>query len=544
MTGRAPDIPALRQRSTELAGSIETVFESAASVVFERLDDMRRVTDLLAQIAETAGSEGRTRLRVSVTEAGTYLDRIDGQYTFLERVSRKLGRNAQELRDLLHRQRRSMRLAAMIATNAQVVSRSLDRPDPALVIFASDVKDILENAGAAAETVSQDLSGTDETLRRVTAGLTRMTGAARALQDVRGAMPAVLDVLAEAPPLDPALRRIEAARTRLTGALQAALTRLQVGDAARQRLEHVGDMLARVETAGDRTREIVAALAEAQLAETVSELNAGVAEALPQLDSIGAASDEARRELAQVTTSGIAAALDHVAAIAQSIADGLVHLDEIRAEILPEMEQLAEGYAHGATSAETIAGLDGKMHLLGMNATLMSSKLGEDGRAMTEIALQLREGTASIGSHSASIVHLAKLQELNAIIFLAPTERAAGEATDTALRALKGEAQRLTEALSAAEEIIGSDRNASVRAAIDRLSAFIAGAGPHLSMPGAVAEIEGPVPPECAGLLTEIRATYTMQAERDLHDRLLPGEGLSAAPRAPVAEAGIEDVFF
>ena len=107
MTGREDlQLSDLRHRASYLARKIETIFEPASVAVFQRLEEMQRVADLLTRIERAAGRDGRKALQDAIQSASVHLDRIEGLYAFLSEVSGRLSGQAAEIRGLiLHRNR-------------------------------------------------------------------------------------------------------------------------------------------------------------------------------------------------------------------------------------------------------------------------------------------------------------------------------------------------------------------------------------------------------------------------------------------------------
>jgi hypothetical protein len=425
----------------------------------------------------------------------------------------------------------------MVAVNAQVVSRRTERQDGALTRFSADIRGIIDAAGRSVTVLQADLQAADAQLVTVSAGIRRMTDTVATLRELREELPRLLATLAEDHGLDRALGQVRKAHGGLVAALQAAVTELQCGDAVRQRLEHVAAMLARAGRADPSTAAAIHALARAQADAALADVGAAVQAVLPELDRIARARHAGMTEIGAVARSPAPAAMGRIARLAARIVAGLEQLDALHENIAPDMERLSELYARGAASAQEIADLESRMHHLGINAILVSSRIGTEGRAMTEVAHQLRECTGTIGRNTARIVHLARLQELNAVIFLAPTEKAAGGATGNAIRSLQAGATDLDALLDGLAAAPGTGEEDPLATARDMLTGFMAGS--HLPRAQALA------PPEAAerAVLDEIRATYTMQAERTLHDALFPPPDSSARPAAAAA-GGRGEVFF
>jgi hypothetical protein len=523
----------LRRDATDIARAIETVFEGASMSVFDRLAELRQMARALEQIERAAAEESRTLLTRSLRDAGGYLDDIDGQYTFLEGVSGKLHLNAAKIRDLLHQQRRNMRLVSMIATNAQVVSKSIELNHGSLANFAEQVIPIISSASQAATAVGDDLMRADVQLETVAERIGVLSACARDLKAMRAELPDMLGSFGHHDAFEKAVVRIRAASAQLSEALSASVSSLQCGDASRQRLEHVDAMLAVAEDAPPGLRDALHAIAAAQFDATVDELRSAVDDVLPRFAAIATITATARDEVARLSDLQFTTSLDAVADFVRAMAAGFDRLRDIRIAIAPEMEALTDSYVQSAVSAQRIAEFDDQMFHLGVNATLVSSKIGEQGRAMVEVSHQLRECTAAIGRASAEIVHLAQLQELNAVLFTVLAEARDDSVATSATSMLEEMAGSITAGLSTAGRLVGRDAFTPLDTARANLALFQEKT--HVG-----GRADRPEHPDVTGLraddrvLQKVRASYTMQSERDLHDQVLERLGVS-----PGADPGL-----
>ena len=199
---------------------------------------------------------------------------------------------------------------------------------------------------------------------------------------------------------------------------------------------------------------------------------------------------------------------------------------------------LSELYDATGTMAARVSQLDGQIQLLGTNATLVSARLGPEGRAMSELAVQLRDCAHELSAQISQIVRLATLQKMNASIFLVPPDES-GQGI-AAVRAMEELAATLGTALSAMTEMVAGDRHEPLQDSKQRLVKLLQSvrATDHADGGDMAPKMDcDPV----LRFLDDVRPIYTMQAERDVHDALCPG----ARQAAPTEAADtVEDIFF
>jgi hypothetical protein len=215
------------------------------------------------------------------------------------------------------------------------------------------------------------------------------------------------------------------------------------------------------------------------------------------------------------------------------------------------LSEASEGLARtlGAVgrATRTAAEFEGRMTVLGLNAILLSSRLGTEGRAMVEVAQQLRDIARSITEVIAqirldieAIADTAGGLDVPEDEALAQRLAAAAEAAAEVSRLADGVGGHLREmdairrggdlaqGFWTAEKVL--DDFALAAAALEPLAAA-------LDPPG---EAPGPLPASLREALQPIRRLYTMQSERDLHDALLRGDPPGVSAETPAAD----DVLF
>ncbi|NVO12453.1 MAG: hypothetical protein HXX10_00285 [Rhodoplanes sp.] len=361
---------------------------------------------------------------------------------------------------------------------------------------------------------------------------------------------------------------------------------LQVGDATRQRMEHVqasaGQLadLAGATAADDRH----APWADLGTEERRALVAAGCTLQAAQL---GDAADELAREIAAVhrTLDGLAADAREIVRLGQTVYGSTAHGGE---SFLCELEEdvsqaraLFEGFRTARESADgiiaevlriatrlvdhigTVRAVEADIRIMGVNATLKSSRLGTVGKPLGVVAEELTLSSARTATEA-----VAATADVQAIV--ATAEALAGQnqaarlaeiaavitAMDTAIARLHAVAETLGAALAALardgaavvsvldETAAGLARAETIAAAIRHAAAAfaaVAAAAPARSIPtGEAAD----------ALFAQLAAHYTMARERDVHARAAP-RGLATTLAPPIAaaapamaEASLDDMLF
>ncbi|KAA2311398.1 hypothetical protein E0K93_20625 [Puniceibacterium sp. HSS470] len=516
---------------------IEPTYSSAADRLFALLDDVRAVTDNLSEVAEFGGLKGQEKLARSSEMIEQHLLRVENQFLFLSETADKMLSQATDLRNQLKDQSSDIKAAAMIATNARVVSCSIMESDGSLANFASDVSTLL-NATV------RELANLKVRLFEADAQLIRMLPEIRSMKLIVSGHTRLrlrlneLVASVRAEELEMAAQKSERDLDRMSKELEIAVSLLQVGDASRQRLEHAQAILEKADEGPAAWRQVIVALAVEQVLDTREAVLVAHADLLPELRRISDSWHRSLGHMAAIAGSGVGHTLSEVANLVAAISANLTKMSGDLGDIAPGMSVLAEYYGSVAVASQATSLMDQEMHLLGVNAILVSGRIGQQGQAMMEVSRQLRDATAQIGSKTSRIVELAALQEMNANIF--SVSLTSNEDLETHARAasLEKEVQQLRETLeimTATMEKIGSgdpvlEAQHGLEGFVDSMNRVFAPIR-HMA-PMAVTD------PGLQTLLATLRATYTMQSERVLHDRLFPEHGSMSVPE----EA--DDVFF
>lgn len=328
----------------------------------------------------------------------------------------------------------------------------------------------------------------------------------------------------------------------------SAVMALQVGDATRQRLEHVeAGLLALADTVDHASamgvdleenerapaRAALSALQQAQLSYAASSFGMEVAEAEEALSALAADASvimARSRDLygdkngKSSIMAGLSAQLRSAIAIL-----GDFELERGKLEAVAGGVHDTVGVLLGHVAA--VQDIEANMRLVSLNAAVRCAQLGPRGASLTVIATQLRELTSeTVVAAEAAMARLDQSSALAASFGAAARADGAGQVgqleqqASQALELLTSLDKRLAAALARLNadgpKVIalldraarGLSGQSAMAEALDDIALRIAGLSPE-------------PPPESlsaglAALLESLRKTYTMQAERQVHARL------------------------
>lgn len=470
---------------------------------------------------------------------------------------------------------RVVRTISNVSINARIQGNGLVPPRPQVNSFIErlaamsqeaetilqEVKEAMVGIGhdtGAMEAALQDLR--QELLLHVLPTLSRFAAIAQRVQDGRAEMARMSGELAAR------MKAIFAEVSRLVMALQS-------GDATRQRLERVQEVLGEAEAAGAEPGleavlvDLARALAEAARAEGDGEVAVSVA----ALEAVQARADQAMAAARQVYLAQAGVGQAGGGSDAEGLEASLARVQRHLAAMRGRAEALGGRLDVILKHEATIRQIAQSVRLSGLNAVLICAKLGEEGRSLRELAQWLR----TLTDESDAIVQ--RLQG-----DLAQTRscaEAAGQAgvdhLEASLAVFIGDAGALNAAMGritalvaeAAQGFDAAGRELPMRLgqAAARLGEFRAALGDVAALGGVLglrrlmlADPALPLPEGGAGaaVLARLRARCTMQAEREILDRVTAaGRGgaatVQAMPPAPVAVAAaatdedlLDDILF
>jgi hypothetical protein len=557
--------PAFAPVDDDLLAVGDRLGQAAARIdgIGERFGDLRRLLDGEAlETASTqlsAASAGMVALAARKEQAvtalgvlGTRLGAVGARIAFLSRINEALG---------------------VLTLNSAIASSSLDADSRDIVTFQTDLRRLTDLAAQTVRRFGQQHAAAVKDLGCIAAqqaAFNRQHGAA--LRQVPARITAGLDAIT-------ALRRQASAAAEQTqdrgraisGAIGTVVTALQVGDATRQRLEHVtdalGQVLAGLEGAGapwcaGLSPAEASALAARALAMQAALLRDAGATLGTESRSVTASLARLGQEAEAMVAQGQAlygrggpqgrsflGALDgdlgQAASLVGSSRASLEALDAAMAAIDGHMRSLRAGLGE-------IRGMEIDLRVAGLNAVFRCARLGKQGAALGAVTIELRayakqmaEGVDGLSAAleaaletSATLMQGGGQGQVAALEAMMATLRDglerlgdAGRAMDAAVAGLREEGGRVPGELAAMAECLGAALG---------LAQELGGMGGELEALSAGA-------PEVAPGLVHDRlllvhaVPFTMEREREI------ARGFGAdvpAAAAPAAAMEVDDFLF
>jgi hypothetical protein len=359
------------------------------------------------------------------------------------------------------------------------------------------------------------------------------------------------------------------------------LAALQIGDITRQRIEHVQSGLAMIDTAFGvladdprrRASVLVQMLLAAQLGDTIQDYEREIGKIVASMEDLAS---NARallklRDLASGRGAGATTGVLQTLKMRLTEAQGLV--DEIEAS---ELEVLRTGQATG-DAARILAGrlaaiqtMKSDVQYMALNTTLKSCRIGEAGRPLATVAVELRahaghlDTIANKGIDTLNLLTAAAAQLIEAGSSDGEGAAPQGSAAKTANEALGAAARRVGRASDQSdrdllclaergEAVLALLNNSPDRYALqDDIGHALEGVAVDLADLAKDAQacdpdIQAPV----STLLSQLHAGYTMVQERTVHEAFLqawnieaPSSVAASSVAEPGAEAALDDILF
>jgi hypothetical protein len=465
--------------------------------------------------------------------------------------------------------RRTVKMMGIVAINARVVAAGVVGDSDDFDVFTTDIASLSETATS--------------TIQAFTAAYRRLTEevghAARQRSQFENAHADTLDELASG--MDRALADLARQRAisvqgsaetgrvtrQIVSRIAGAVMALQVGDATRQRIEHVeagiaaladlieGGMLPDHETAVARAS--FGGLQVAQLSAAADAFEGDVVDAGNALrdlardaEAIMAQSHATYGQAGDSSLATLSHAVRHAAQVLRDCESERSKLEQVATAVLGTVEILL-------SHVEAVQEIEANMRLVSLNAAVKCAQLGPRGAALNVIATQLRELTgetvsaaegamaglreaaglaksfgAAANGDTAGRVGQLEQEASGSLVLLQNVDKTLA----TALGALNRDGPNVIKLLSVAAETF-TDQAAISEIMRDLQLQLVA------ECPGSDA---APLSPPIAEALALHRNRYTMDAERRIHEQIF-GADMAAAPAVedqPASAEQDDDIFF
>ena len=570
----AGDTAALRAIGVALATpreQIESTFVTVGARLTEGAAMLNRITKVFealpAQLQSPELAEASTRLADVGKQAQTISALFATEQADLARLVEVVGAAEHPISEL----RRTVKMMGIVAINARVVAASVVGDGDDFDVFTTDIAKLSEGAST--------------TIQQFTAAYRQLTDevgqAARQRSQFENAHADTLSTLAA--DMETALAELARQRAisvdgsaetgrvsrQIVGRIASAVMALQVGDATRQRIEHVETGIAALADMLDggnlqeNDRQTAVALAGglqiAQLSAATEAFEGDVAEAGDALRDLAADARAITDQSRAIYGHGDEAGASSLAALSKAVRHAALVLRDCEAE-RTKLEQVASAVLGTVgvllSHVEAVQEIEANMRLVSLNAAVKCAQLGPRGAALNVIARQLRELTGeTVEAAEASMAGLREAAGLAQSFGAAANGDAAGrvgqleqEAT-AALVLLQGVDRTLADALAT----LNRDGPSVIALLGTAAETFVSQASISETMRDLEMQLAGECPPSAstaqtpaiADLLAAHRARYTMDAERKIHEKMF---GADAAPPPPALEeteeVDVDDIFF
>jgi hypothetical protein len=549
---------------------IETTFLAVGARLSEGATMLNRVTKVFEALPAELQSPQLVEASTRLAEIGVQAKAISSMFATEQADLSRLVDVVTSADHPIAELRRTVKMMGIVAINARVVAASVVGDSDDFDVFTTDIAKLSDSATA--------------TIHAFTTAYRRLTEevgqAARQRSQFESAHSDTLDALA----LDMERALDELARQRavsvastaetgrvsrqIVGRIASAVMALQVGDATRQRIEHIEsgiEVLSSLIEQGLMTadeavaaRSAMGGLQLAQLTAAADAFEGDVAEAGDALRDLaadaGAIMAQSRAVYGEGSKEGsslatLNQAVRHAASVLRDCEAERTKLEVVANAVLDTVGVLL-------SHVEAVQEIEANMRLVSLNAAVKCAQLGPRGAALNVIARQLRELTGeTVAAAEAAMASLHEAAGLAQSFGAAANGDTAGrigqleQEASAALVMLEQVDRSLAEALGA----LNRDGPSVIKlldTAADTFGGLTAIAETMRDLQMQLASecqehAVGELPAIVVEALSAHCKRYTMDAERRIHGEMFGADQSAMAPDLEKAgEADLDDIFF
>jgi len=552
---------------------VEARFLEAGDVLSRAVDGVGALIAGLDAIRTNLDAETVTATTGELAQAAATLKSLPDSLDARRQRVGELVKFSDGLAGRIAEMRQHLAYLRVFAINIKITSGGIAAAGPEFAIFAQEIYDCIEMGGAQLDALNNDLTGLDQTLRGALAHEQNLA------RNCANLLPAVPDALtASAAAIAGHHGRIASVAVSVAVLARdvqkkvgGGLAALQIGDITRQRIEHVQAGLGFLDEAGEiatlapeprqRAQAFVHRLLGAQLAAMAEDFHREVARIGHNV--VGMAADATEllrlRDLASGQTGQ--SETNFLRDLESNVGQALDLVGDMTAG-----ERAAETVSRSAAVSareltERIAGIQNiraDVQMMALNTTLKCSRIGETGKPLGVIAVELRQHAIHLEKSAAQTT--SSLEGLfDAAEALGQGETSQGDGRAAAAAAvLSGAVARIGKAGDGVDSALtaaarqGADVVDMLRRAGERFdfhkqigSVLDDAANQLLDMAGEDEIPTDDIAHALRPLLDRLARQYTMAQEREVHRSLTEGLATveASAPAAPVVEDE-DDVLF
>lgn len=563
-----PDPEKIQRLSTDLARprqEIEAAFVAVGARLTEGaalLNTLSKLFEALPEALQGAEVEEALSHLGAVAERADALARTFGQEKAdLARLVEVVAAANAPISDL----RRAVKMMGIVSVNARVTAAGIVGDGEDFDVFTTDIATLSDSASRTIQEFAQVYRQLTAEVDRAAAQRARfeaahadtLSGLARSLAETIAALDVQRTAALEASAETGRVSR------QIVGRIGSAVMSLQVGDATRQRIEHVETGLSAItdivtgRLIADEDRPgAIAALALLQQTQ-LTDIAAAFAQEVEQAEQdLGALASDAGTIMARSRDfhgdgKGETSAIASLSAQLRVAVTILKDFETERAKLEIVASAVQETVRILLDHVGAVQDIEANMRLVSLNAAVRCAQLGPRGASLTVIAMQLRELTgetvtaaeaamtqldqsatlarsfgAAAGGQGASRISELEDQANLALDILSDLDQRIA----TALARLNGDGPKVIALLDHAAR--GMSGQSALAETLDDVALAIAALTSQAP--------PNPLPEGVPALLEQLRKTYTMEIERRIHDTLFA----RATDAAPVPEPEMDlDAF-
>lgn len=550
--------------------AIEGRFLEVGDVLSRAVDGMNGLITALDRMKESLGGDSVATAARELGQASDTLRRLpqslEGR---LEKLSGPVKVGA-ELNKCIEDMHKHLAYLRVFGVNIKITSGGIAAAGPEFAIFAQEICDCIELGRSQLDTFRADLGALDSDLRQA---LSQEADLARRCDELLPAVPdslvaQVSAITAHQARISEITEKVAVLARNVRKQVGSALAALQIGDITRQRIEHVQFGLAlqdepevRALPAAARARltDFLRKLLIAQLDATTRDFRQAVSRIGVNVGAIAADANEILRLREHAESQGGEG--NFLRGLEANVGKAFALVDDIEAG-----ERSAETVSRSAArSARELAAqvaaiqnMRADVQMMAMNTTLKCARIGETGKPLGVIAIELRQHATHLETSAGHT--LAALESL----FGSTTDEAVDDgeilerqasAASAAAEALRDAVERIRKTgddvegdLAAAAdqggEVVDMLRRAATRFDFDRqVGGYLDEALGLLKRDVGDAGPVDDLAPVLAPLMAKLSRTYTMAQEREVHAPFADqvGEVPELNPHAQPLEAQSDD---
>lgn len=571
MTSTTPDMA--RRIADDLARPRQEI-ESAFVSVGARLSEGAALLNTLSKLFEALpealqGSEvaeALAHLRAVAESASALSDTFGQEKADLARLVDVVAAANSPISDL----RRTVKMMGIVSVNARVTAAGIVGDSDDFDVFTTDIASLSHSANQTIQEFAQIYRQLTTEVDRAASQRARFEGAhantlsslARSLADTIVALERQQAAAAEGSAETGRVSR------QIVVKIGSAVMSLQVGDATRQRIEHVeAGLMALAETSEahlvlddelDDAIAVLACLQQTQLTDIAAAFAQEVEQAEQDLNALAndAGVIMARSRDFHGDGSDKGSAIASLSAQLRTAVSILKDFETERAKLEAVAGAVQETVRVLLEHVGAVQDIEANMRLVSLNAAVRCAQLGPRGASLTVIAMQLRELTSeTVTAAEAAMNKLDQSSKLAGSFGAASGGNGAGKVSDLeeqatlalnilgtldtliagALARLNTDGPKVIGLLDAAAR--GLSGQSALAETLDDTALAIAGLSGQ-DMPASI-------PPGLRPLLAQLRNNYTMEAERLIHDQIIPrDDSMPAAEPEPEADMDLDAMMF